>query len=52
MVAQWAKNWPTDLAVPGLSPALGEIFSIVNEPSTIIRAVHHPDVTELLLKRT
>ena len=24
------KRWPTDLAVPGSSPARGKIFSIVN----------------------
>ena len=29
-VARWVKRWPTGLAVPGLSPARGEIFSDVN----------------------
>ena len=29
-VAQWVKHWPTHLAVPGSSPARGEIFSSVN----------------------
>ena len=29
-VAQWAKRWPTDLAVPSSIPARGEFFLIVN----------------------
>ena len=29
-VAQWVKRWATDLAVPGSSPAWGEIFSTIN----------------------
>ena len=27
-IAQLVKRWPTDLAVPGSSPARGEIFSM------------------------
>ena len=30
-VAQWAKRWPADLAVPSSSPARGEILSTVNQ---------------------
>ena len=30
LVAQWVKHWATDLAVLGLSPAEGEIFSTIN----------------------
>ena len=33
LVAHWVKPWPTDLGVPSLSPARGEIFSTVNEVS-------------------
>ena len=29
-VAQWAKRWPTDLAIPSSMPARVEIFSVVN----------------------
>ena len=29
-VTQLVKRWPTDLAVPSLRPARGEIFSTVN----------------------
>ena len=30
LLAQWVKRWPTDIVVPGSSPAQGEIFSTVN----------------------
>ena len=29
-VAQWAKRWPTDLAIPSSMPARVEIFPVVN----------------------
>ena len=47
-VAQWVKCWPTDLAVPALSPAWGEIFSTINrfhctQPSIIIHSLSRYD---------
>ena len=50
-VCQWVKHWPTDLAVQGSSPACGEIFATVNGVS-FHTAFHHPDMTEILLKKT
>ena len=52
--AQWAKRWPTDLAVPGSSPVRGEIFSAVNGVPlhTAFHYSDRPDMTVKLLKRT
>ena len=51
-LAQLVKLWPADLAVPGLSPAQGEIFSIVNRGaiahSLSLSSSHRPDMTEIL----
>ena len=35
LVAQLVNHWPTDLAVLGLSPAQGEIFSTLNRVSIV-----------------
>ena len=54
---------PTDLEVPSTSPTRGEIFSTVNgiplhtafhyHPSIVlISPTHHPDMTEIMFKRT
>ena len=55
-VAQWVKRWSTDLAVPSLSPARGEIFSTVNgksiSNSLLLASSHRPDMTNILLKMT
>ena len=53
--AQWVKHWPPDLAFVSSSPARGEIISTVNEVSIAhsfsLSSTHHPDMTELLLKK-
>ena len=55
-VAQWAKCWPADLAVMGLIPARGRnVFSGKLDSTTnslSLSPSHHPDMTEILLKRT
>ena len=48
---QWVKRWPTDLAVPGSSPAQGEIF-LTAAHSLPFSCFHRPAITEILLKRT
>ena len=54
-VAQYVKRWPSDLALPGSSPTRGEI-STVNGVSLHTafhyHPAHHPDMTEILMKRT
>ena len=55
MVAQWIKRWPTDLAVQSSSSAQGKIFLTANRVplhSLSLSSAHHPDMTEILLKRT
>ena len=50
------KRWSTDLAVPGSSPTWGDDLpnrkqgSFAHSPS--LSPAHHPNMTELLLKRT
>ena len=43
-VAQWVKRWPTDLAVPGSSPARDEIFSTVNGVPSHTAFHYHPPI--------
>ena len=54
-VAQWVKRWPTDLAVPGSIPALGEKLSNCKWDSLAhslsLSSYHCTDITEILLKR-
>ena len=53
--AQWVKPWPADLVVVGSSPAGGrDLFngnrgSIAHSLSLL--STHHPDLTEILLKK-
>ena len=42
LVAQWVKRWPTDLVVPSLSPAEGEIFSTITGIPLHIAFHHQP----------
>ena len=52
-VDQRAKRWPTDLADVGSSLIEDEIFSNVNGlPLHTALSTFHPDLTEILLKRT
>ena len=55
-IAQWVKRWPTDLAVPNSSHAQSKIFSTVKQGSVAhslsLSSAHHPDMTEILWKRT
>ena len=55
-VAQWVKSWPSGLACPSSSPAQGKIFSTMNRvplhTAFLLSSAHHPDMTEILLKRT
>lgn len=54
-VAQWLKRWPTDLAVPGSSPARGGSNSNRNQGSIAhshsFLSAYRPDINEILLKR-
>ena len=54
-VAQWVKPWPADLVVVGSSPAGGGDLFNCNRGSIAhslsISSTHHPDLTEILLKR-
>ena len=42
--AQWVKRWPTDLAVPGPSPAQDGIFSVVNGVPLHTSSHYHPPI--------
>ena len=48
--AQWVKHWPTDLAVPGWSPAPGEIFSSAVGVSLHTAFHYHPPIVLIWLK--
>ena len=43
-VAQWVKRWPTGLAIPGPSPAWGEIFLVVNGVPLHTAFHYHPPI--------
>ena len=43
-VVQWVKRWPTDLVVPGLRPARGEIFSTLNRVPLHTAFHYHPPI--------
>ena len=49
-VAQWVKRWPTDLADRVRASLTCTRSSIAHSLS--IASKHHPDMTEILLKRT
>ena len=53
-VAQWVKRWPTDLAVPDSSPAIGENLPNRKRGSIAhgLSLTSYHDITEILLKRT
>ena len=44
LVAQWVKHGPTDLAVPNLSLAHGEIFSTANGDPLHTAFHNHPPI--------
>ena len=54
-VAQQVKQWPADLVVPGLRPTQGgNLFNCkwgFIAHSLSLSPTHHPDMTEILLKR-
>ena len=55
LVAQWLERWPTDLAVMSSSPFGGEDLFTCKRGSiehSLLSSTHHPDMTEIQLKRT
>ena len=56
LVAQWVKHWPTDLVGPGPEFDTGLKWNPYHKRGCIAHSLslpsaHHPDITEILLKR-
>ena len=51
-VAQWVRRWPTDLAPSGPSSPRSKRNLLNRKQGPLHTALHYPDMTAILLKRT